>query len=153
MATANGQHSPSSASPLSIHGQYVKDFSFENPNPLAVFGAENQDKQPQIAIDIQVKAEPIAEKAYEIVLSVRADAKRDEQQLFLTELSYAGLVSLGDVPQEHVGPLLMIHCPTLFFPFVRQLIAEATRNGGYPPLMLEPVDFSHLYEEQQKAEK
>jgi preprotein translocase subunit SecB len=149
MTTANGQSTPP-VSPISIHGQYVKDFSFENPNPLAVFGADNADKQPQISVDIQVNAESIAEKTFEVVLNVRADAKRDQQQLFLTEISYAGLVSLGEVPQEHVWPILMIHCPTLFFPFVRQLIAEATRNGGYPPLMLEPVDFSQLYEDQQK---
>lgn len=147
--TTTTQQTTNSLPPLSIHGQYVKDFSFENPNPLAVFGAENSTQQPQISVDIQVNAEPVGDKAFEVILNVRASAKREEQQLFLTEISYAGLVSLGEVPQEHVGPLLMIHCPTLLFPFVRQLIAEATRNGGYPPLMLEPVDFSRLYEDQQ----
>ncbi len=150
MTNANGQPQDLPAPPLMIHGQYVKDFSFENPNPLAVFGGEPNDKQPQIAIDIQVNAEPVGEKTFEVVLNITANAKRDDQQFFLTEISYAGLVSIGDVPDEHVGPLLMIHCPALLFPFARHLIADATRNGGFPPLMLDPVDFARLYEDQQK---
>lgn len=149
MTKANGQAAPS-LPPLSIHGQYVKDFSFENPNPLEVFGSDNHNKQPQIAIDIQVNAEPVGDKAFEVVLHIRADAKREQQQLFLTEISYAGLVSLGDVAQEDIGPLLMIHCPALLFPFARHLIADATRNGGFPPLMLDPVDFARLYQDQKK---
>ena len=150
MTKANGHAATSSTPPLSIHGQYLKDFSFENPNPLEAFGGDHQDKQPQINIDIQVKAEPVGEKTFEVVLHVRAEAKREKSQLFLTEISYAGIVSLGDeVPQEHYGPLLMLHCPALLFPFARPLIADATRNGGFPPLMMDPVDFARLYHEQQ----
>ena len=150
MANENAQTTTAPLPPLMIHGQYVKDFSFENPNPLAVFGGEPSDKQPQIAIDIQVNAQPVGEKSFEVVLNITANAKREEQQFFLTEISYAALVSIGDVPEEHVGPLLMIHCPAMLFPFARHLIADATRNGGFPPLMLDPVDFARLYEDQQK---
>lgn len=146
----NAEIKDSVAPPLTIHGQYLKDFSFENPNPLAVFGGESSDKQPQIAIDIQVNVDPVGEKTFEVVLTITANAKREDQQFFLTEISYAGLVSIGNVPDDHVGPLLMIHCPALLFPFARHLIADATRNGGFPPLMLDPVDFARLYEDQQK---
>lgn len=139
--------------PLTIHAQYVKDLSFENPHPFLAFKNDLTDKPPQIGIDIQVNVHPLEEKTFEVVLMIRADAKRDQSQLFFVEISYGGIVSIGpQVASEHINPLLMISCPALLFPYIRHLISDATRNGGFPPLMLDPVDFARIYEDQQNKE-
>ena len=135
--------------PFVIRGQYIKDLSFENPNPLKHL-TEETDKKPNISVDIQAKAAAIGENTFEVVLEIQIDAKREGEQMFITELSYAGIVTLGNVAEEHIEPLLMIHCPSLLFPFARNIIADVVRDGGFAPLMLAPVDFAYLYQ-QQKA--
>jgi preprotein translocase subunit SecB len=133
--------------PFVIRGQYIKDLSFENPNPLKYL-VEESDKEPSITVDIQATSNAIAEKIFEVVLHVRVDAKRNDEQMFLGELTYAGLVSIGELPDEFVKPLLLIHCPNLLFPFARNILSDAVRDGGFPPLMLAPVDFAYLYQQQ-----
>jgi preprotein translocase subunit SecB len=138
--------------PFTIHAQYIKDLSFENPSPIASFTNEN-NAQPNISVGIQAKAENLGGRNFEIVLDIRIDATRDKNQLFMTELSYAGIVTLADsVEEQDAGALLMIEGPHLLFPFARNILADVTRDGGFPPLMLAPVDFAMLYEQQKNQE-
>lgn len=142
--------------PVTIHAQYVRDFSFENPGApqtLQISGAPEMDIN--LGMDAR-KLPPTAgqsEMFYEVVLSVRAQANRDKNVLFIAELEYAALVSLGAaVPEDKHHPLLLIEIPRLLFPFVRQVLSDMTVQGGFPPLLLNPMDFSTLYQ-QRFAEK
>jgi preprotein translocase subunit SecB len=138
--------------PITIHAQYIKDFSFENPSPITSFTNENH-AQPNISVSIQAKADNLGGRNFEVVLDIRIDATRDGNSLFVTELSYAGIISLGESVEEgDAGPLLMIESPRLLFPFARNILADVTRDGGFPPLMLAPVDFAALYEQQKNQE-
>lgn len=138
--------------PITIHAQYIKDLSFENPTPVASFTNEN-NAQPNISVGIQAKADNLGGRNFEVVLDIRIDATREKNPLFVTELSYAGIITLGDdVSEEAAGPLLMIESPRLLFPFARNILADVTRDGGFPPLMLAPVDFAALYEQQKNQE-
>jgi preprotein translocase subunit SecB len=131
--------------PLIVNAQYVKDLSFENPsapNSLAVRQA------PQIAVNVDVKARPLAENTYEVLLVVSAEAKHENQVAFVVELTYGGVFTLNGIAEEHVRPVLLIECPRLLFPFARAILAEATRDGGFPPLSLQPIDFAQLYRQQ-----
>jgi len=140
------------ALPLTIHAQYIKDLSFENPSPIASFTNEN-NTQPSISVGIQAKAENLGGRNFEVILDIRIDATREKTSLFVTELSYAGIITLGDsVVEADAGPLLMIEAPHLLFPFARNILADITRDGGFPPLMLVPVDFAALYEQQKNQE-
>jgi preprotein translocase subunit SecB len=137
-------------SPLTVHAQYIKDLSFENPSPVASFTNEN-NAQPNISVNIQAKAESLGGRSFEVVLDIRIDATREKNPLFVVELSYAGIVSLGEHVTEHdAGAFLMVDSPRLLFPFARNILADVTRDGGFPPLMLNPVDFSALYEQQKE---
>ena len=137
--------------PLTIHAQYIKDLSFENPSPIAAFTNEN-NAQPNISVGVQAKADNLGGRNFEVVLEIRIDATREKTSLFVTELSYAGIVTLADqVPEDKMGALLMIEGPRLLFPFARNILADVTRDGGFPPLMLAPIDFAALYEQQQQA--
>ena len=138
--------------PITVHAQYIKDFSFENPNPIASFTNES-NAQPNIQVGIQAKANNLGGRNFEVILEVRIDATRENNPLFVTELSYAGIITLGDNVEEHeAGPLLMIESPRLLFPFARNILADVTRDGGFPPLMLAPVDFAALYEQQKNQD-
>jgi len=141
--------------PVVIYGQYLKDLSFENPNPLAIFNSQNNHIQPQVAVDAKVSATPVgeeSEKVFEVCLSIKAGIHREKETLCITEVSYACLVKVNDVvPQDQYGYLLMVQCPNMLFPFTRVIIADATRNANFPPLILEQVDFEKMFEEQQAA--
>jgi preprotein translocase subunit SecB len=135
--------------PLTLQAQYIKDLSFENPNPVASFSNEN-NVQPNISVNIQAKAENLGGRNFEVVLDIRIDATREKAPLFVVELSYAGIVTLGEAVTEHeAGAFLMVDSPRLLFPFARNILADVTRDGGFPPLMLNPVDFAALYEQQK----
>ncbi len=134
---------------LVIRTQYVKDLSFENPNPMLFFDPKKQAEQPEIGVDIQAHAQNINARNFEITLDLKVNAKCQEDVMFIVELIYAGIVTIDDkVNEAQFGPLLMIDSPNLLFPFARHIIAEAIRDGGYPPLMLAPVDFKALYHQQ-----
>ncbi|HEX9904083.1 MAG TPA: protein-export chaperone SecB, partial [Propylenella sp.] len=94
---------------------------------------------------VNVNAKPQTQSEFEVELKLEAKAARGEDTLFIVEVTYAGLFQLRNVPQEQVHPLLLIECPRLLFPFARQILADATRQGGFPPLMIDPVDFTALY--------
>jgi len=138
--------------PLVVNAQYVKDLSFENPTPLSnVMGSE---EKPSISIHIEAQAHNLADRSFEVMLRVRVDAKRKEAQVFLLDLEYAGAFTIGkEVPDEYVRPILMIECPRILFPFARNIVAMTTQEGGYPALLLTPVDFADLYQRQVSQEQ
>jgi len=128
---------------LSILGQYLKDLSFENPN--APNSLTLQGVQPQISINVNVNANQMGETDYEVTLELEAHAEHEEQVIFHVELAYAGIFRLQNIPQEMMGPAVLIECPRMLFPFARRILADATRDGGFPPLMLDPIDFAAMY--------
>lgn len=142
-----GPDTPAPDAPhLRVLAQYVKDLSFENPTAAAGRSADNP---PSIEMGIDVNAHPLSEgEAFEVDLRIGAKATRGEEVMFITELVYSGVFQFVNVPKEDVEPLLLIECPRLLFPFSRRLLAEVTREGGYPPLLIDPIDFAALYRQQ-----
>ncbi len=129
--------------PFVIKAQYVKDLSFENPRaPTSLQGLQTP---PSIQVSVKVSGQRLANADYEVMLTISAEAKTGDEALFLVELTYGGIVTLGNVAPEYVRPLLFIEAPRLLFPFARNVIADATREGGFPPLLIQPVDFMELY--------
>lgn len=123
--------------------QYIKDFSFENPN--APRSLAPQEKSPQISIQVNVGGNQIGDEDYVVDLTLEGKATIDNEVLFAFELVYGGVFRLRGVPTEHLHPTVMIELPRLLFPFARQIVADAVRNGGFPPLFIDPIDFSALY--------
>jgi preprotein translocase subunit SecB len=129
---------------LSVLTQYIKDLSFENPNsPNSLLP---QEKQPEIKININVNANPLAETDFEVTLHLEAKAGEGKAMMFNVDLTYAGIFRLVNIPEEAKHAAILIECPRMLFPFARQIISDATRNGGFPPLMIDPVDFARLYQ-------
>ncbi|HEY0220364.1 MAG TPA: protein-export chaperone SecB [Afipia sp.] len=144
MTNGNGAPPEGEAPPqLNVLAQYIKDLSFENPNSPGSLAP--RDTQPAINIQINVSATGLAENDYEVSLSIEGKAESSGSVLFAFELVYAGVFRIQNVAQENLHPLVMIECPRLLFPFAREIVSSATRNGGFPPLMLDPVDFVGLY--------
>ena len=142
----NGNGAPPEAAPppqLNVLAQYTKDLSFEKPNAPASLGPQAQ--QPAINIQINVNANNVGENEYEVALLVEGKAENAGKVLFSFDLTYAGVFRIVNVPQENLHPMIMIECPRLLFPFAREIIATSVRDGGFPPLMLDPVDFVGLY--------
>ena len=146
-AAPNGGAAPS----LNILAQYVKDLSFENPGAPQTL--VNREKAPEISINVNVNANPIAQSDYDVVLTLSAEAKSGDKTVFHIELVYGGVFRIANFPQEHMLPLLFIECPRLLFPFARQIIADASRNGGFPPLMIDPIDFAQMFQQRMAAEQ
>jgi len=155
IATTNGGAPEAAEKPpqLNVLAQYVKDLSFENPN--APRSLQQQQTAPSINIQINVNAKPLADNDYEVELKIEGRAEVSGTPslfLFSFDLLYAGVFRILNVPQENLHAVIMIECPRLLFPFARELIATAVRNGGFPPLMIDPVDFVSLYR-QKMAEQ
>ena len=154
-AAQGGEAQKPVGNPITIHTQYIKDLSFENPGaPQSLRG---RSQPPAININVNVNANPLGESDYDVVLTLNAKAEADNQVLFNVELVYGGVFRVAGFPQEHMLPILFIECPRLLFPFARQVIADATRGGGFPPLMIDPIDFTRMFqqriaEEQAKAQ-
>jgi preprotein translocase subunit SecB len=142
---------PEAAPPpqLNVIAQYTKDLSFENPNAPASLAPQQQ--QPAINIQINVTANALSENEFEVILAVEGKAENSGKLMFSFDLAYAGVFRIMNVPKENLHPLIMIECPRLLFPFAREIIATSVRDGGFPPLMLDPVDFVGLY--RQNLEK
>jgi preprotein translocase subunit SecB len=128
---------------LNVLAQYIKDLSFENPNAPRSLNPNQQ--QPSINIQINVNGKPLAENDYEVELKLEGKADTGGTTLFSFDLVYAGVFRLANIPQDSLHPVMMIECPRLLFPFAREIIAAAVRNGGFPPLLIDPVDFVGLY--------
>lgn len=133
---------------VNVVGQYVKDLSFENPGILKYF---SNPEKPDISVDIQVQAQQANEEVFEVELHIQAKATLKEETLFIVDLKYAGLFSVKSENQSDLKPFLLIECPRMLFPFARSIVANATSDGGYLPLMLNPVDFHELYQQQEQA--
>lgn len=134
---------------MRVLAQYLKDFSFENPG--APDSLQQQDKSPQIDVGVHVNAKTLSKTDYEVELKLEAKAGEGKNVIFAAEILYAGLFRLENIPEDSLHPVVLIECPRLLFPFARQILSEATRNGGFPALLLDPIDFAQLY--QQRAEE
>ncbi|MET0720024.1 MAG: protein-export chaperone SecB [Tardiphaga sp.] len=150
MTNGNGTPSEAPAPQLNVLAQYTKDLSFENPNAPASLAPQPQ--QPNINIQINVTANNISESEFEVTLQVEGKADASGTVMFSFELAYAGVFRIVNVPAENLHPLIMIECPRLLFPFAREIIATAVRDGGFPPLMLDPVDFVGLYRQNMERQ-
>jgi preprotein translocase subunit SecB len=128
---------------VSILAQYVKDLSFENPN--APFPPNAPQHQPRVEISVDVQARRRSDDTYEVELKLSANALAEDQTVFVVEVLYGGLFLLRHFPPESLEPFLLIEGPRILFPFARRILADLTRDGGFPPLMVEPIDFALLY--------
>jgi preprotein translocase subunit SecB len=152
MSATNGGPEPQTGMPVPQIGvlmQYVKDFSFENPNAPRSLAPSTQP--PTIGINVGVEAVPLAATDFEVTLRMDGKAELQGLLMFGFELLYCGVFRILNVPADSVQPTVMIECPRLLFPFAREIIATATRNGGFPPLLLEPIDFVTLYRQRMAA--
>jgi preprotein translocase subunit SecB len=148
----DGGQTGSDAPHMRVLAQYVKDLSFENPTAAA--GVRGAEAAPAIDMGIDVNARPLGDgEAFEVDLRIAAKATRGDDVMFITELVYSGVFQFVNVPQADMEPLLLIECPRLLFPFSRRLLAEVTREGGYPPLLIDPIDFAALYRAQLEERK
>ena len=139
----NGETTGETPQAISVLAQYIKDFSFENPN--APRSMSNQGAAPQITLQVNVNGKPLTAQDYEVELSIEGGAGEGANTMFKFELLYGAVLRLSGIPQDSVHAVIMIEGPRLLFPFARQIIADATRNGGFPPLMIDPIDFVALY--------
>ncbi|EME70434.1 preprotein translocase subunit SecB [Paramagnetospirillum caucaseum] len=128
---------------LQVNMQYIKDLSFEIPGAPHSF-IEMQGKNPEIPIHVDVNVANVGANAYEVVLHLKVEALLEGKALFILELAYAGVFTLN-LPEDQIHPVLLIECPRLLFPFARNIVADMTRDGGLPPLLLQPLDFVQLY--------
>ncbi|GAB5374018.1 MAG: protein-export chaperone SecB [Acuticoccus sp.] len=138
-ASGEAQQQPT----VRVLAQYVKDLSFENPR--APVSLQKKEDQAPINIGVNVTARGLAESDFEVTLSLNAKAGDAEAINFEVELQYAGVIRVTNLKPEHIQPFLLIEGPRLLFPFARQILADAVRNGGFPPLMIDPIDFVSLY--------
>ena len=149
--TGGGETQPAAqqGQQLIVNAQYIKDLSFENPR--APQSLRQQQGQPAVDINVDVKAQSLGPENYEVVLSINAGAKMQDEQLFLVELAYGAIITVRNVPQELLSAVVLVETPRLMFPFARNIIAETTRDGGFPPLMINPIDFMELLRREQTS--
>jgi len=148
VANGNGQapdqQATAPSAQIQVLAQYVKDLSFENPAaPMSL-----QGQKPALEVGVDVQARGLGTDQYEVSIRIRADAKSAAQTIFVCELTYAGVFMLKNISQENIQPVLLIECPRQLFPFARRVVADTTRDGGFPPLLLDPIDFLTLYRAQ-----
>jgi preprotein translocase subunit SecB len=150
-ARGNGQSNPPPPAPepqqLIFNAQYIKDLSFENPRaPQSLI---QQTAQPSVDINVDVKAQNLGPEVFEVILTINATARAQDQPVFLVELAYGAVVTVKNATPEMLAPLILVEAPRIVFPFARAIIANATRDGGFPPLMINPIDFAELLRRQQ----
>ncbi|MBK1663216.1 protein-export chaperone SecB [Rhodospirillum rubrum] len=134
--------------PLIINGQYIKDLSFEVPNAPRIFA--ELDGQPEVPINVDVTATPVGERFFEVSLKFRIEGRIKGKVAFIAELDYCAVATVN-LPDEHIHPVLLIEVPRLMFPFARNILADLTRDGGFPPLMIQPLDFAAMYRNRVQA--
>ena len=132
--------------PITVNAQYIKDLSFETPGPFIT--SKNLKEAPNISLNIEVRANTLEDKRYEVELHVTAKATNNNEKVFILDMTYAGAFTLNDIPEQNIPPVLLIECPRLLFPFARNIVADVTRDGGFPPLALSPIDFAEIYRRQ-----
>jgi preprotein translocase subunit SecB len=134
---------PGQAVQVRVLGQYIKDLSFENPNVDKLLS--NPPDKPNLRVEVNVNAAKFGDKAYESNIHFKAEATSNAAVIYDMELSYAGLFQIEGMPEESLEPFLLVNCPALLFPFLRRLVSDITREGGFPPLLLDPIDFASLF--------
>lgn len=135
--------------PITVNAQYIKDLSFENPNaPQSLISS---GKAPDVDVNINVEARKLGDTTFEVALKINATAKVEDNTAFIVELTYAAVMTLTNIPDDQIQPVLMIEGPRLMFPFARQIVADATRDGGFPPLLINPIDFVAMYQQNAGA--
>jgi preprotein translocase subunit SecB len=148
-ATNGGSQAPAATPQIGVLAQYVKDFSFENPNAPRSMAPSGQ--QPTINIQVHVDAAPMSGSDFEVTLRLEGKAEAQGMLLFGFELVFAGAFRVQNVPADSLQPVVLIECPRLLFPFAREIVATAVRNGGFAPLLLDPIDFVGLYRQRIAA--
>jgi len=146
----NGSGEPGDAPQVATIAQYIKDLSVESPSAPQAF---QWQVQPQLEVQFNIAVEKIGDDVHEVVLKIEAAARSEQGVHFLVDLSFAGLFGLRNLPEETIPPFLLIEAPRLLFPFARQIIADATMNTGFPPLLLDPIDFASAYMAQLQAQE
>ena len=146
--TSQGAEQPASEglpqAPIMVKAQYTKDLSFENPN--APESLARLQAVPQVSINVSVDTSQLENRDWEVTIEIKAEAKTEAETVFIIELVYGGVFEIGEqVPEDSLRALLLIECPRLLFPFAREILSSATRDGGLPPLLLQPIDFIQLY--------
>lgn len=131
---------------LMIGAQYIKDLSFENPQGPEVLAGMQEN--PQVNIEVHTNARELGEDVHEVTLFIRGEAESDDKTVFIVELTYGGIVTVNVEDAETIKPILLIEAPRHLFPFARAIVANITRDGGFPPLLINPLDFAGMYIEQ-----
>jgi preprotein translocase subunit SecB len=147
----NGGDQPPAEQPqfqARVLGQYIKDLSFENPNVRRLLG--NPGENPNVRIEVNVNVAKMADKTFESSIQFKAEASNNTGIIYDLELAYAGLFQIENMPEQMMEPFLLVNCPALLFPYLRRLVADLTREGGFPPLTLDPIDFASLYMKRQR---
>ena len=134
---------------IGIRTQYIKDLSFENP--VGPGTAEVVAQSPEVSVEVTTSARALDDGEYEVSLVIRGEAKTPETTVFIIELTYAGVLTVSEVPKDTIGPILLIEGARLLFPFARNIVADVSRDGGFPPLFINPIDFVQLYRDQHMA--
>lgn len=146
-SNGTGEDAGQSSVPLGIGAQYIKDLSFENPRGIETLSAVQQN--PDVSVDVSTNAQSIGEEGmFEVSVFIRAEATLDGDPVFIVELTYSGIIQVSNVPEEDVKPIVLIEGPKHLFPFARAIVSNAVRDGGFPPLLINPIDFGALYVEQ-----
>lgn len=135
---------------IGMISQYVKDLSFENPNAPAIY---QMQAAPEVEVQFNIGAAQVGEDVHEVILKIDVRSTVDGTTAFVVDLSYGGLFGIRNVPDEHLQPFLLAEAPRLLFPFARRVLADAVRDGGFAPLMLDPIDFGALYLQQVEAQQ
>ena len=146
--TQESQESPI----LRMQKMYIKDFSFENPNSPEIFRA-NQNSEPNVELNLQLNNKKVGEDHWEVALEINAKVvtkEDDAQVLFILEIEHAAVFFLKNIPEQHMPMVLGVECPTLLFPFTRQIISQISVDGGFMPFLMEPVNFMALFQNAQK---
>ena len=146
----NGSGEPGSEPQVSVLAQYIKDLSVENPSAPQVFQWQDQ---PSLDVQFQLNTNKAADDVHEVSLRIEATARSENGVHFVVDLSFAGLFGVRNIPEESLAPFLLIEAPRLLFPFARQIVAEAVTNTGFPPLLLDPIDFAAAYIAQLQAQQ
>jgi preprotein translocase subunit SecB len=135
---------------MTILAQYVRRLSVLNPGIIEIMSGE--EGEPRVGVDIQVKAGEIADNVYEVILMIKVDAKKNEEDIFNVQLDYSAVVKIeADNNESATEQTLLVHAPTFLFPFARNIVSDATRDCGYPPVFLSPVNFSDLFEQKKRS--
>ncbi|MBC7637923.1 MAG: protein-export chaperone SecB [Acetobacteraceae bacterium] len=161
MSATQSAPQPAPSAPLVINIQYIKDLSFEVPGAPAIFTTLRNAPRVDLNLDVQARRITDGQDVFEVVLSIRADAvdpsaptngAEPVAKVFVVELAYAGVFTLAGIPAETVEPILLVECPRLLFPFARNILSDVTRDGGFPPVLMQPIDFLALWQSRRAAD-